>query len=168
MMVIVSGLPGSGKSYFASRLAQKTGAHYINSDLTRREMDARGQYTFEDRLTVYEEMARRAGDLMRQGNTVVVDATFYRQEMRNLFLTLARLLHHKVCFIEVVAPEELIRERLLQPRLDSEADFSVYELVRSQYEQLLDEHLTLESSNNNLEEMLQKGMEYIRKMNEGV
>ena len=165
-MIIVSGLPGSGKSYFASRLAQRTGARYINSDLVRREIDARGQYAFEDKLTVYEEMARRTSEEIRQGNTVIADATFYREEMRNLFVTLAKLLHEKVCFIEIVAREELIRERLKQPRLDSEADFSVYELVKAQYEQQKEDRLILESGNDNIEDMITKGEEYIKAFDE--
>lgn len=166
-MIIVSGLPGSGKSYFASRLAQRMGARYINSDLVRREIDARGQYAFEDKLTVYEEMARRASEGIRQGLAVVADATFYREEMRNLFVTLAKLLHEKVCFIEIVAPEALIRERLRHARMDSEADFSVYELVRAQHERLKDDHLVLESGTDNIEDMLSKGEEYIRSVDEG-
>lgn len=166
-MIIVSGLPGSGKSFFASLLAQKIGARYLNSDRVRREIDARGEYAFEDKLIVYEEMARRASDAIRQGNTVVVDATFYLEEMRNLFVTLAKLLHEKVCFIEIVAPEDLIKERLSQPRLDSEADYSVYKLVRSQYERIKDDHLLLASGNDNVEDMLSKAEEYIAKIDEG-
>ena len=101
MMIIVSGLPGSGKTHLASRLASKLGAEYISSDLTRKEIESRGEYAFEDNLTVYEEMARRAGDELRHGNTVVIDATFYLREMRSLFSTLAALLHKKVCNIEL-------------------------------------------------------------------
>ena len=87
-MIIVSGLPGSGKTYFASRLAKDLGAEYVSSDLTRKAIDSRGEYPFEDNLTVYEEMARQAGDVLRQGNAVVVDATFYTSKMRSVFFTL--------------------------------------------------------------------------------
>ena len=38
MIVIVFGLPGSGKSYFASHLASMINADYINSDKVRRTM----------------------------------------------------------------------------------------------------------------------------------
>ena len=65
MMIIVSGLPGSGKSYFASRLARKFEATYINSDLMRKKIEAQGRYAFDDKLNVYEEMASRAGKNLR-------------------------------------------------------------------------------------------------------
>lgn len=166
MMIIVSGLPGSGKSYFATRLSQKLRASYISSDLTRKDMDAQGRYAFEDKLNVYEEMAHRAGEELRAGKQVVIDATFYCKEMRELFYTLGKLLHKKIVLIEVVADEHIIARRLSQPRSDSQADFAVYKLVKSQYEQLDIEHLTIESKTDNIEDMITKAIDYISKVNE--
>jgi len=167
MLIIVSGLPGSGKSFFASRLSKKINGIYISSDLTRKMMDTRGQYAFEDKINVYEEMARLAGDPLRQGETVVIDGTFYRKEMRNIFFTLATLLHQKVAYFEIVADEDTIRERLSHPRLDSEADFSVYKQIKPQYEAFDEDHLILESTKNDVDGMLTKAMDYIQKVNEG-
>lgn len=165
-MIIVSGLPGSGKSYFASRLAKKLEAAYISSDLTRKEMNARGQYAFEDKLKVYEEMAHKAAEELRRGKQVIVDATFYRKEMRELFVTLAKLLHQKMVVFVIVADEGIAVDRLSRPRKDSEADLGVYKQVKSQYEQMDMEHLTIESKNDNLDDMLRKATEYISKVDE--
>lgn len=161
MMIIVSGLPGSGKSYFATRLSQEINAQYISSDHTRQDLEARGLYAFEDNLTVYEEMARKAGEALRNGTTVILDATFYKKEMRNLFFTLARLLHQKVACFHIAADEEIIRERLSRPRLDSKADFSVYKQLQPQYEIPEEDHLVLESTSDNIGSMLLKAKEYI-------
>ena len=166
-MIIVSGLPGSGKTHLASRLASKLGAEYISSDLTRKEIESRGEYAFEDNLTVYEEMARRAGDELRHGNTVVIDATFYLREMRSLFSTLAALLHKKVCNIELFADKNLIRQRLSQPRLHSHADYAVYEQLVSQYESPEGEHLTLESTDDNIDDLLMQAESYVQDAPEG-
>jgi predicted kinase len=161
MIILVSGLPGSGKSYFASRLASELDAVHLSSDSTRKQMEALGQYVFHDTLTVYEEMAKQAGALLRDGKVVVVDATFYRHEMRELFQTLAKLLHEKLVSIEIIASESLIKQRLSKPRPDSDADFSVYRLVKAQYEQPDDDHLVLESASDNIADMLAKGKEYL-------
>ncbi|HEY9489757.1 MAG TPA: ATP-binding protein [Chryseosolibacter sp.] len=166
MLIIVSGLPGSGKSFFASRLSKKVNGKYISSDLTRKMIDAAGQYAFEDKINVYEEMARLAGDPLRQGKTVVIDATFYRKEMRNIFFTLATLLHQKVAYFEIVADEDTCRERLSHPRLDSEADFSVYKQIKPQYESYDNDHLILESTKDDVDGMLTKAMDYIQEVNE--
>lgn len=166
MLIIVSGLPGSGKSYFARRLAQKLGAEYINSDATRRAMNAMGRYGFEDKLNVYEEMASRAGDNLRKGRTVVVDATFYHHEMRNLFLTLGKLLHKPICYLEVQAEEGLIQDRLSRPRTDSEADYAVYQQLKLQYEAPAEDHLILHSTNENISDLLDEALEYIQDIHE--
>lgn len=166
MLIIVSGLPGSGKSFFAKRLAQKLGAEYVNSDATRKAMDAMGRYAFEDKLNVYEVMAKRAGDGLRMGKTVVVDATFYRHEMRDLFLTLGRLLHKRVCYLEVQADETLIRERLSRPRADSEADYAVYEQLKLQYEAPPLDHMVLRSTNDNIDLMIATALGHIQQIHE--
>lgn len=166
MLIIVSGLPGSGKSYFASRLARYLGAEYISSDQTRKAMDAMGRYRFEDKLNVYEEMSKKTSELLKQGKGVVVDATFYRHEMRNIFMTLCKLLHQPVFFIEIRADEDVIRDRLSRPREDSEADYAVYLKLKDEYEDPSDSHLVLQSTNENAEAMLKKALAYLEQINE--
>lgn len=158
------GLPGSGKSYFASHLSEKIGAEYINSDSTRKILQAMGRYAPDDKLKVYRRMAEIAGEALEQGMTVVADATFYRKELRDLFRTLAKEHGVPVCMIQVEGSEELIRERLSLPRDDSEADYKVYQLVRSQFEQLQPDepHLTLQSGRENIEQMLREALDYIK------
>ncbi|HET9487429.1 MAG TPA: AAA family ATPase [Chryseosolibacter sp.] len=167
MVIIVSGLPGSGKSFFASALSRRLGAEYVGSDQTRRAMDAMGRYKFEDKLNVYEEMAKKVGDHLRKGKTVVIDATFYRHEMRDIFITLAKLLHKQLYYLEVRADEEVIQDRLSRPRVDSEADFAVYQQLKPEYEGHVGDHLVIQSTNDNLEEMLDQALAYIQGVNEG-
>ena len=44
MLIAVMGLPGSGKSYFAHKLAGKLKAIYIGSDQVREKLDLLGEY----------------------------------------------------------------------------------------------------------------------------
>lgn len=163
MLIIVSGLPGSGKSYFATKLAERLGAEYISSDQTRKSMDAMGRYRFEDKLTVYEEMAKKTGEGLRQNRAIVVDATFYRHEMRDIFSTLCKLLHKPYFYFEIHADKKLIEERLSQPRIDSEADFAVYQQLVREYESPGNDRMVLESTNSNIEAMLTEALAYIGK-----
>ena len=86
MVVIVFGLPGSGKSYFASRLARIVRADYINSDRVRKEMLARRTYSNQEKEIVYNKMLATLKEDQEQNRNVVLDATFHKKETRRLFM----------------------------------------------------------------------------------
>jgi len=161
MIILVCGLPGSGKSYLAERLAKKCGAVYLSSDIVRQEMNARGHYSREDKLNVYKELQKQAAALCRQEKDVVVDATFFHHTLREMFLSLAKEIRVRIYVIEVTASEDLIRKRLKEPRPFSEADFKVYESVRDVFEEITMPHLVLESTNDNIDFMLDSAIEYL-------
>jgi predicted kinase len=163
-MILVGGLPGAGKTYFSLRLSDRLGAAYINSDVSRTQIEAQGGYAFDDKLNVYEEMARRAGKELGERKSVIVDATFYCYEMREIFFTLAKLRHAKPVFIEIVAAEKVILKRLAKLVLPRAAGVSVYNLVKSQYEKPDMDRLVIESKDDNIEEMLVRAIDYISKV----
>lgn len=160
-MTLVCGLPGSGKSFFASRLATRINAEYINSDQVRKELLAMGRYSFEDKLGIYQHMAERAAALISQGKDVVVDATFYHHSMRELFMEAALQDQCPVRFIVIVASEALVRERLSRPRTDSEADLGVYQTMKAQFEDFTQPHLRLQSEEDNIQPMLAAAVDYL-------
>lgn len=160
-IILVTGLPGSGKSYFARRLAARLGAAHINSDSVRKAMGASGRYSFEDKLVVYNVMSRMTERYLDDGKLVVADATFYHPVMREMFVKIAQERAVNIYFIEITAKELLIKERLKKPREDSEADFQVYKDIRDQLLQMTNPHLTLESTNDNIESMLDEAILYI-------
>ncbi|MBN9385584.1 MAG: AAA family ATPase [Chitinophagaceae bacterium] len=161
MVVLVMGLPGSGKSYFAVRLAELTEAVYINSDRIRKELLSDLHYTDEEKLMVYDEMLRLAERSVTDRRQVVLDATFYTRSIRDKFTQALQELG-ETAFIEVVADEELIRERLKRPREDSDANFEVYREIREEWEPLEDEHLVLRSTDENIDSMLDEALEYLQ------
>lgn len=161
MLIMVAGLPGSGKTYFAERLAQRLKGVHLSSDRVRKKRNARGRYSFEERLEVYREMAEYARNLLRSKKTVIVDATFEHSRMRNLFFDEAQKLSVSSVFILVYADENLIRERIRAPRPDSEADFGVYEKIRDRFEPITFPHLALQSTNDNIDDMLNRALTYI-------
>lgn len=160
MIVIVFGLPGSGKSYFASLLSTLINAEYINSDQVRKHMLDKKTYSLNEKLSVYHEMLLQMKEFMKQKRNLVLDATFYKNDIRKKFMDKARL-HGGITFIEVTADESIIRERLKTPRLDSDADFKVYKLIKEQWEPLHEPHLILRSTNDNIAEMLLKAADYL-------
>lgn len=160
MIVIVFGLPGSGKSFFAERLAGMIGAEYINSDRLRKRMFAKRTYTLKEKLSVYEELLSSMRQALKENKNLVIDATFYKKDIRQSFIEEAGA--SKLIFIEVEASEFIIRKRLNREREDSEADFNVYKTVKSQWEPMQEKHLQLESTDDNIDAMLKKAVKYIK------
>ncbi len=160
MIVIVFGLPGSGKSYFASKLSTLINADYINSDRVRKQMLDKRTYSLNEKLSVYHRMQLQMKEFLKQKRNLVLDATFYKNEIRKKFMGDAEL-KGGITFIEVTADESLIIERLKIPRMDSDADFEVYKVIEEQWEPMYEPHLILRSTNDNIAEMLQKTTNYL-------
>ena len=161
MIVIVLGLPGSGKSYFASRLAEVIQADYINSDQIRKGMFSKRIYSEQEKGAVYNAMLEKMKSVVQLNKDLVIDATFHREDSRQLFIRQLRG-KAKFFFIEITANPDLIRRRLKKERPFSEADFDVYELTRHQWQPLSEPHLSLESTDENIDYMLDRAVNYLR------
>lgn len=166
-IIMVTGLPGSGKSFFASRLAESVGAEYISSDRIRKKIFDARTYSEQEKSTVYHEMLRLMSEAGRNEKDVVLDATFYKTFIRNLFLNRAKELSLKVYIIEMTAPFSLIQKRLSGKREDSEAGLQVYEQIRQETEPVTEKHLVLESEENNIDLLISKSLEYIHEQEPG-
>ncbi|MES1249715.1 MAG: AAA family ATPase [Chitinophaga rupis] len=165
MIAIVLGLPGSGKSYFASRFAKLIGADYVNSDRVRKNIFPVRSYSEKEKSSVYDEMLKLMRQALRENKDLVLDATFYKNDIRKRFIEETRDKGEMV-FIEVVAEEAVIKERLKNKRVDSEADFEVYKLLKQQWEPLQGHRLILISSHNNIEDLLHQALDYLKLRND--
>ncbi len=156
MIVIVLGLPGSGKSYFAERLAKQLDAEYVNSDRLRRDLLPKPSYSDQEKAMIYARMLEIMTEVLRQKKNLVLDATFHKKQSREPFLKKG-----KASIVEVWADEEIIRQRLQKSRPFSEADFEVHKLIKQEWEPLEAPHLVLESTDENIEVMLQEALKYL-------
>jgi predicted kinase len=147
MLIIVCGLPGTGKSTLARELANRLSAVHVSSDIIRKEMSARPGYGPEDKARVYDELVERISGLLLEGKSVIADATFYRRSLRGKLVEEAARAHTPVHFILCTLDEAEIRRRLIAPPDDrgrSDADFSVYLKVKESFEPLRARHLKLD------------------------
>jgi len=92
----------------------------------------------------------------QEKNDLVIDATFYKQAFREPYL---KIPNH--FFIEITAADQIIKERLARPRVFSEADYSVYQKIRNEWEPFHEYHLVMESTQTNINEMLSKAKQYL-------
>jgi predicted kinase len=73
MIILIMGLPGSGKTALAKEICRRTNAIHLNADEIRNDLSSDLGFSLKDR----EEQARRIGAIARllssQGNLVVAD-----------------------------------------------------------------------------------------------
>ena len=162
MIILISGLPGSGKTYFAKALSNRLKISHVNTDTMRKKMSMRGKYRADQKSNVYQALLGNVEELLNENKSVIVDATFSKHSNRTLFENLALKEHTILKYIEIVASEDCIRERLKTPRMDSEADFEVYKEIRKNYESFENEHLDLHSDELSIEEMIDKSIQYLQ------
>ncbi len=132
--VVVFGLSGSGKSFLARILHEELGYEWLRSDIIRKELMGmspeqeakadfgKGIYREDVTRRVYEEMVRRAKDLVSRGKRVVLDATFLKGWQRRLVVDN----FEDPLFILATASEEEIRRRLSKRKDVSDADYNIY------------------------------------------
>jgi aminoglycoside phosphotransferase family enzyme/predicted kinase len=123
---VVSGFSGSGKSTVASWLAQQIGAIHIRSDAVRKQMsgialDQRGDdllYSQENTERTYDRMLQLLDDLSSQGLSVVLDATFGKQEFRAKLSNWSVQKNVVLKFVQCSAPESVLIQRLRNRKHD--------------------------------------------------
>lgn len=159
MIIIVFGLPGSGKSYFASRLAKLLSASYVNSDQLRKKMLERRTYEPEEKDWIYNLMLSMAWEACQSKTNLIIDATFSKQHHRQAFFDRLSPLC-AVHFIKITAENDVIEKRLSRPRKYSEADYAVYLKILGEWDTFNGPHLALQSTDDNIDEMLKKADQY--------
>ncbi len=161
MIIMVLGLPGTGKSTFAKALAERLDAHHINSDMVRDELGLRGKYSEADKWKIYERMRKDVLKSYIHGGVTIIDATFYKKEIRDYFTNYVLFRDEDFYFIQIVAHEKVVQVRLKEKRKYSEADFKVHLKVKDDFEPLTEQHLRLDSGKLTLDEMVDKAVGYI-------
>jgi aminoglycoside phosphotransferase family enzyme/predicted kinase len=137
-LLLVAGLPGTGKSTLARGLAERAGFCLVRSDVVRKELAPSGEalYTAEWNDRTYAECLRRAERLLWQGERVVADATFHEEKKRQAFLEAAVRCGVPFGMLVCQAGPEAVRQRLARRQGDvSDADWPVYQQLAGTWEE---------------------------------
>ncbi|MET7772762.1 AAA family ATPase [Nocardia sp. NPDC005366] len=123
-LVLIGGLPGTGKSTAATELAAATGAVVLSSDHLRRELLANheiagdagsfgtGLYSAASKSHVYRELRARARALLGSGRSVILDASWTDETERRHARELADAVSAELIALECVCPREIAEARI--------------------------------------------------------
>jgi uncharacterized protein len=150
VLMLMSGLPGSGKTWLAQQLAPRHGAIHLRSDIERKRLAqlepssrsasgiGQGIYSPEISRRLQEHLLRSADLILAGGFSAIVDASFSLREHRLQFAALARDLGVSGCIVHCHAPLSVLESRIQQRARAgsdaSEADIAVLEWQLSRYE----------------------------------
>ncbi|WP_330255847.1 AAA family ATPase [Nocardia sp. NBC_00565] len=125
-LVLVGGLPGTGKSTVATNLAIATGAVVIASDHVRKQLLAgheltgsigtygAGAYAPAGKARVYAEMLSKARALLGSGVSVILDASWIDATERQRAAALAEEAHADLVELRCVCPRAVASGRIRQ------------------------------------------------------
>jgi len=145
--LLMTGLPGSGKSWLAARLVEPLGAVVLRSDVERKRLAglepldhspsaaAQGLYRPEFTAQVYERLAQCAAEVLAGGRDVIVDANFGKRQQRHRLAELCRRLSVPLTVVQCEAPWPVLQQRIAARRGGegdaSDADLAVLERQRA-------------------------------------
>jgi aminoglycoside phosphotransferase family enzyme/predicted kinase len=124
VLVITTGLTGTGKSHIASLLGKRLGIEPIRSDIVRKRLHrvdpsehrldkyASGIYRANATERTYEALLEEARRSLSHGRSAILDASFMRRIDRVRAREFAARFGARFCIIDCTCPDETARRRL--------------------------------------------------------
>ncbi len=148
--IAVSGLPGTGKSYFCARLAQRLPSLILESDALRKVLFPSPGYSQQESAYLFRTVHLLIERMLKQGASIILDATNLSERYREHLYSIADRLDARLILVRVEAPPELVRERLKtrqeNPGAKSDADWTVYQRLKRTAEKILRNHYVVDTS----------------------
>jgi len=149
MLVVLCGLPGTGKTTLAQKLAKRMNAALLRTDVIRKQILKRPLYTEKEKETVYREMFRRAKEHMLCNGVVILDGNFYKKSLRRQAKKIAEQMNEKFVLIECVLSEDLVRHRIASRGRSDDSDatsMQIYYKIKDRWEPIEEPHLVADTS----------------------
>lgn len=151
MLILICGLPGSGKTRVAEEFSKKLKIPILATDKIRKELFLKPKYTNSEKRFVYQVMFLIADELLKNKISVILEAVFPWEDLRKKARLLAK--KHKTPFklIEVKCQEEVLLKRI-DSRVEkgslSDADRKVYFKTKKEFKPIREKHIIINNSKN--------------------
>jgi len=146
---MLHGLPGSGKSFLADKLAKNIPNSIILKTVSYRKTTLKGTERFDETNPTarkekdesYKALLEETRKCVKAGKIPILDATFHKAYRREWFYKLAKELKEKLAVIHVIAIEEQIKQRMDERKGKTDKDafldsWEAYQLMKEQSDRL--------------------------------
>ncbi|MFH1485463.1 MAG: ATP-binding protein [Chloroflexota bacterium] len=152
VMIMVSGLPGTGKSHFSHCLAKRFPAVVLETDALRKALFSSPGYTPEESQRLFQACHLLIEELLRRGMCIILDATNLLEHQREHVYCIADKASAQLIIVRAWAPEEVVAQRLVarwqraNPDDKSDATWDVYQRMKPAVERIRRNHLVVDTS----------------------
>ncbi len=166
VLVVVSGLPGTGKSYFCRQLAERLPSAILESDALRKALFPSPSYSLAESSRLFRAIRCLIERLLKRGVCLILDATNLSERYREYMYSIAERLDVKLVLVRVEAPPSLVKERLearlKNPAEKSDAAWEVYQKMKHSVEKITRKHYAVDTSRD-IAPVLGKVMREVRR-----
>ena len=147
-LVVLSGLPGTGKTFFCRELAKRVTATVLESDRLRKLLFPAPDYSPEESARLFRAAHRLTGELLERGIPVIFDATNISEHSREGLCKIAGRLGVRLVLVRMAVAPGVVCQRLSSPRDrgHSDAGWDVYLMMRQQEEKVRRRHFTVDTT----------------------
>ncbi len=152
VFIVVSGLPGTGKSYFCKKLAERLPFIILESDTLRKTLFPAPTYSPPESSRLFQAVHRLIEGLLKKGIPLILDATNLSERYRERLYHIADHLDTKLILVRVEAPPEVVYQRLkartaeTNSESNSDADWAVFQRMKSSVQQIRRNHFAVDTS----------------------
>jgi len=121
ILLITCGLPGTWKTETSEEISKIKDYPILRTDLIRRELlkdedifDEKVASNMDKRMMVYDETFRQTDEILKKGDSVILDATFITNELRRRAAEIAAKHHKTFVILQTHCPQEIAIARILR------------------------------------------------------
>ena len=121
VLLITCGLPGTWKTETSEEISRIKGYPALRSDLIRLEVlkdenifDEKVASDMSKRTMVYDEVFRRADEVLEKDDSVIIDATFVTQSLRRRAAEIAAKHNKTFVILQTQCPQKVAIARILR------------------------------------------------------
>jgi len=148
--IVVSGLPGTGKSHFCGKLEERLSFLILESDALRKTLFPTPSYNRQESSRLFQAIHLLIERLLKKGISLILDATNLSERYRERLYSIANRLDTKLILVRVEAPPEVVHERLKNrlenPEAESDADWAVYQRMKPTVQKIRRNHYVVDTS----------------------